>query len=107
MIIHGKTGDHRSARPFQGMYTSPDGKEWGNSPYTAEQREEEAKWKAQEEEWDIRDKILLHIGIDGTFGAEYKLIKEKKSNLPANLRKFLVENYESGRLYDDGEEKEL
>lgn len=90
----GSTADGSDMRPVQGMYISPDGKEWSNMPYTAEQHEDNREYRRQERIWN---EIIEHINMKRTLREEYTLIIEGKSSMSARCRKFLREWFENDK----------
>ena len=90
----GKSADGSDIREVQGMYVSPDGKEWGSKPYTEEQRADERYYKTREEVYD-------HINAKRTLREEYHLILAKQSKLCRRCRDWVVKCFDN-HDYEDG-----
>jgi hypothetical protein len=87
MFVSGKTEDGTDARPVYGMFTSPDGEQWGNQPYTEEQR---IDYKNHETYWDIMNFHKNQL----TFEEMYETIKKKESKLSRKHRDFVINYFE-------------
>lgn len=94
----GKTADGSDMEEVGGMFVSPDGKEWSNTPYTQEQY-----LQAKEERRlnRIYKEILEHINGKRTLQDEYNLIKNKQSGMSARCKKFLVDLIENFKTEED------
>ena len=77
MILTGRSEDGSDAYPAMGVFTSPDGEEWSNKPYTKEDK----MW----------EKVYNHLSKNlRTLRDEYEMIMDKKSTLPRVLRDYIV-----------------
>jgi hypothetical protein len=77
MILTGRSEDGSDVYPAMGVFTSPDGEEWSNKPYTKEDK----MW----------EKVYNHLSKNlRTLRDEYKMIMDKKSTLPRVLRDYIV-----------------
>ena len=82
-----KEGNSITHQPL-GMFTSPDGKEWSNMPYTKEQREIAKVYNRFER---IRSKVIDHlIRTNRSILEEIELIEIKKSTLPRYCKDWLI-----------------
>lgn len=85
MLISGKSRDGSDARPFYGMFVSPDGNEWSSEPYTKKQQ---LDYKNHETYWDIMNFHKNEL----TFEEIYETIQNKTSKLSRKHRDFVI-NY--------------
>ena len=77
MILTGRCEDGSDSYPAMGVFTSPDGEEWSNKPYTKEDK----MW----------EKVYNHLSKNlRTLRDEYEMIMDKKSTLPRVLRDYIV-----------------
>jgi hypothetical protein len=88
MLISGKSKDGSDARPFYGMFTSPDGETWGNQPFTEEQR---LDYIEHETYWDIMNFHKNQL----SFEEIYELIIKKESKLSRRHREFVIDYIEN------------
>jgi len=74
----GSTADGSDMKEVRGAFISPDGKEWSNMPYTADDRLREYLW---DNEMSLED--------------EYELILLKKSKLSRAQRESIIRFYKT------------
>jgi len=73
-----------------GMYLSPDGQEWGSSPYTKDQKEHARQEGIFRDIISyLRQKYGENKDFDLKLEEEYSLVLNKKSNLSRTQREFL------------------
>lgn len=81
----GKSKDGSDLKEVEGMYVSPDGKEWSNMPYTDKVSREKYK-KAR-----IYDEIYNYCAERGlTVSEAFNQIAKKESGLSARCKKMLT-----------------
>jgi hypothetical protein len=92
MMFTGRTADGSDAHPSLGMFVSPDGEQWSNMPFTAEQRRYDKAYRHYE-------KIINHVKDKRTFREEHELVKSGASLLPKAYRAtlaYIVEHLPEG-----------
>ena len=88
----GKTADGSDMEEVEGMYLSPNGKEWSSVPYKYPYIQENEKFTDKEHRlyWEIYD----YLNGKRSFRDEYNLILEKKSELSKAQRDYLIKQFE-------------
>jgi len=83
MFITGKGIGFGTSRPVYGMFTSPDGEEWSNMPFTKEQKIDEQRFNKY---WDI----MNFYGNEKEFEEISELIQQKVCKLSRKDREFVL-----------------
>lgn len=83
------TGNNYYTKEFEGVFVSPDGKEWSNMPYTLEEARID---KERRKEQRVLDEISEYCDRKNlnSFKMAYSEIAEKKSGLSARCKKWLI-----------------
>lgn len=90
MILKGWTDREGNVLAYEprGMFTSPDGKEWSNKPYTKLQK---SIYKSERRFAHTFEKIIEHLSrTNRTIMEEVNLIKSNKSTLPRYCKDWLL-----------------
>jgi len=90
MFFNGKSDCGWDAREEQGVFVSPDGKEWSNLPYTKEQREQDRAYRL---EGRIIDEIHAYLERkDIPISKAIEEVRERCSGLSHRCRKWITTN---------------